>query len=71
MALILALARRLPEARDNQSKRVWRQMIGDLTLREDGLGGKTLLPGSGSGRLAAEVAQAGQSLRYARRRAAP
>src|SRR5204863_1900011 len=43
MALILALARRLPEARDNQGKRVWRGMIGDLTQREDELGGKTLL----------------------------
>jgi phosphoglycerate dehydrogenase-like enzyme len=43
MALILALARRLPEARDNQAKRVWRGMIGDLTQREDELGGKTLL----------------------------
>jgi phosphoglycerate dehydrogenase-like enzyme len=43
MALILALARRLPEARDNQHRRVWRQMIGDLAQREDELGGKTLL----------------------------
>src|SRR5262249_15689138 len=43
MALILALSRRLPEARDNQSKRVWRGMIGDLSRREDELGGKTLL----------------------------
>src|SRR5262249_58136284 len=43
MALILALARRLPEARDNQHRRHWRQMIGDLTQREDELGGKTLL----------------------------
>lgn len=43
MALILALTRRLPEARDNQAKRVWRGMIGDLTQREDELGGKTLL----------------------------
>jgi phosphoglycerate dehydrogenase-like enzyme len=43
MALILALSRRLPEARDNQTKRVWRQMIGDLSRREDELGGKTLL----------------------------
>jgi phosphoglycerate dehydrogenase-like enzyme len=43
MALILALARRLPEARDNQRERVWRGMIGDLTQREDELGGKTLL----------------------------
>jgi phosphoglycerate dehydrogenase-like enzyme len=43
MALILALARRLPEARDNQAKHVWRGMLGDLTRREDELGGKTLL----------------------------
>ena len=43
MALILALSRRLPEARDNQVKRVWRGMIGDLAEREDEIGGKTLL----------------------------
>jgi len=43
IALILALSRRLPEARDNQAKRVWRGMIGDLAEREDELGGKTLL----------------------------
>jgi phosphoglycerate dehydrogenase-like enzyme len=43
MALILALARRLPEARDNQAKRVWRGMIGDLARREDELAGKTLV----------------------------
>jgi phosphoglycerate dehydrogenase-like enzyme len=43
MALILALSRRLPEARDNQASRVWRGMIGDLSGREDELGGKTLL----------------------------
>jgi phosphoglycerate dehydrogenase-like enzyme len=43
MALILALSRRLPEARDNQARRVWRGMIGDLAEREDELGGKTLL----------------------------
>jgi phosphoglycerate dehydrogenase-like enzyme len=43
MALILALARRLPEARDNQRARHWRQMIGDVTRREDEIGGKTLL----------------------------
>jgi phosphoglycerate dehydrogenase-like enzyme len=43
IALILAVARRLPEARDNQKKRVWRGMIGDLAAREDELGGKTLL----------------------------
>ena len=43
MALILALARKLPEARDNQAKRVWRGMISEIARREDELGGKTLL----------------------------
>ena len=43
IALMLAIARRLPEARDNQHKKFWRGMIGDLTQREDELGGKTLL----------------------------
>lgn len=43
IALILALARRLPEARDNQKQRIWRGMIGDLGGREDELQGKTLL----------------------------
>ena len=43
MALMLALSRRLPEARDSQKKRIWRGMIGDLEQREDELGGKTLL----------------------------
>jgi phosphoglycerate dehydrogenase-like enzyme len=56
MALILALARRLPEARDNQHKRVWRQMIGDLSLREDELGGKTLLL-VGLGQIGGRLAQ--------------
>ena len=43
IGLILALSRRLPEARDNQTRKIWRGMIGDLTQREDELGGKTLL----------------------------
>ena len=43
MALILALARRLPEARDNQKRHYWRGMISDLAGREDELGGKTIL----------------------------
>jgi D-2-hydroxyacid dehydrogenase (NADP+) len=43
MALILAMARRLPEARDNQAKHEWRGMISDLDRREDELTGKTLL----------------------------
>jgi phosphoglycerate dehydrogenase-like enzyme len=60
MALVLALSRRLPEARDNQGRRVWRGMIGDLAEREDELGGKTLLIvglGQIGGRLA-ELAKA-------------
>ncbi len=60
IALILALARRLPEAGRNQMRRVWRGMIGDLSQREDELGGKTLvLVGLGhiGGRLA-ELAKA-------------
>jgi phosphoglycerate dehydrogenase-like enzyme len=60
MALILALSRRLPEARDNQAQRIWRGMIGDLSRREDELGGKTLLVvglGQIGGRLA-ELAKA-------------
>jgi phosphoglycerate dehydrogenase-like enzyme len=56
MALILALARRLPEARDNQHKRVWRQMLGDLSRREDELGGKTLLL-VGLGQIGGRIAQ--------------
>jgi phosphoglycerate dehydrogenase-like enzyme len=56
MALILALCRRLPEARDNQAKRVWRGMIGDLARREDELGGKTLLV-VGLGQIGARLAQ--------------
>ncbi len=43
MALILALARRLPEARDNQAKGFWRGMIGDRAVREKELGGATLV----------------------------
>src|SRR5260370_22279524 len=43
MALMLALTRRLPEARDNQAKHVWRGMICDLAQRDDELAAKTLL----------------------------
>jgi phosphoglycerate dehydrogenase-like enzyme len=60
MALILALSRRLPEARDNQKRHHWRAMIGDLSRREDELGCKTLLIvglGQIGGRLA-ELAKA-------------
>jgi len=60
MALILALARRLPEARDNQAKRVWRGMISDLAEREDELGGKTLLI-VGLGRIGGTLAHLGKA----------
>jgi phosphoglycerate dehydrogenase-like enzyme len=56
LALVLALARRLPEARDNQARHFWRGMIGDLTQREDELGGKTLLI-VGLGRIGNRLAQ--------------
>jgi phosphoglycerate dehydrogenase-like enzyme len=56
MALILALSRRLPEARDNQAMRVWRGMIGDPDYREDELGGKTLLI-VGLGQIGGRLAQ--------------
>lgn len=56
MALILAVARRLPEARDNQHKKTWRGMIGDLAEREDELGGKTLLV-VGMGRIGSYLAR--------------
>jgi phosphoglycerate dehydrogenase-like enzyme len=60
MALILALSRRLPEARDNQAKRVWRGMIADLSNREDELGGKTLLI-VGLGQIGGRIAQLGKA----------
>ena len=56
MALILALSRRLPEARDNQAKRVWRGMIGDPFRREDELDSKTLLV-VGLGQIGGRLAQ--------------
>ncbi|MGH7106037.1 MAG: D-2-hydroxyacid dehydrogenase [Acetobacteraceae bacterium] len=43
MALMLAMARRLPEARDNQARKLWRGMIGEISRREDEISGKTLL----------------------------
>lgn len=56
LGLILAVYRRLPEARDNQHKKVWRGMLGDLTQREDELGGKTLLI-VGMGRIGSHLAK--------------
>jgi phosphoglycerate dehydrogenase-like enzyme len=60
MALVLALSRLLPEARDNQAKRVWRGMIGDPDRREDELGGKTLLV-VGLGRIGGRLARLGKA----------
>lgn len=42
LACILAIARKLPEARDNQRNHVWRGMISDIPRREDEMGGKVL-----------------------------
>lgn len=56
LSLILAVFRRLPEARDNQHKKVWRGMLGDLTQREDELGGKTVLI-VGMGRIGSHLAK--------------
>ena len=56
MALILALARRLPEARDNQARRHWRGMMGDFGRREQEIGGKTLLI-VGLGRIGSRLAR--------------
>ena len=56
MALILALMRRLPEARDNQARRHWRGMARSLEGREDELAGKTLLI-IGLGRIGGRLAR--------------
>jgi len=55
MALMLALARRLPEARDNQHAKRWRGMISEIGAREDQLSGKTLLI-VGMGRIGGRLA---------------
>lgn len=56
MALMLALARRLPEARDNQNAKRWRGMISEIAAREDQLCGKTLLI-VGMGRIGTRLAR--------------
>jgi phosphoglycerate dehydrogenase-like enzyme len=56
MALILALARRLSEARDNQARRHWRGMARQPENREDELSGKTLLI-VGLGRIGGRLAR--------------
>lgn len=55
MALILSLARLIPEARDNQRNGVWRGMISDPGNREDELGGKSMLI-VGMGRIGSRLA---------------
>ena len=55
MALILALARQLPQGRDNQTALKWRGMISDIAQREDELGGKTLAI-VGMGRIGSRLA---------------
>jgi D-2-hydroxyacid dehydrogenase (NADP+) len=54
MALMLALYRHLPEARDNQQAKRWRGMISEIAAREDQLTGKTLLV-VGMGRIGARL----------------
>jgi phosphoglycerate dehydrogenase-like enzyme len=56
IALILAILRRIPEARDNQAKRFWRGMMGDFAKREDEAGGKTVLL-VGLGRIGGRIAR--------------
>lgn len=60
MAMMLAIARRLPEARDNQHRKVWRGMISDPAQREDEMGGKTLAI-VGPGRIGGRLAQLGRA----------
>jgi D-2-hydroxyacid dehydrogenase (NADP+) len=55
IALILAMVRQIPEARDNQNAKKWRGMIGDFSKREDELGGKTLAI-VGMGRIGSRLA---------------
>lgn len=61
LALMLALARRLPEARDNQGARHWRGMISEIAAREDTLAGKTLLV-VGLGRIGGRLARLAKAL---------
>ncbi len=55
MALILSLTRLIPEACANQHAKTWRGMISDPTIREDELGGKTMLI-VGMGRIGSRLA---------------
>src|SRR5262249_19307606 len=55
LALTLAVARQIPQARDNQIAKKWRGMIGEIAKREDELGGKVLLI-VGMGRIGSRLA---------------
>src|SRR6188768_1262052 len=55
IALILAIARQIPQARDNQAAKKWRGMVGEIAKREDELGGKTLVI-AGMGRIGSRLA---------------
>ena len=55
IALILSMARLIPEARDNQAAKKWRGMIGEIAKREEELGGKTLVI-AGMGRIGSRLA---------------
>ncbi len=56
LALMLALARKLPMARDNQAARRWRGLVSAIDQREDELGGKTLVI-VGMGRIGSRLAR--------------
>ncbi len=74
MALMLALTRQLHKARDNQRERRWRRMIGERALREQELGGKTLVV-VGLGRIGTRLARLARAFDMrvigVRRRATP
>jgi phosphoglycerate dehydrogenase-like enzyme len=55
ISLILAMARKLPMARDNQTAKKWRGLISEIPKREDELGGKTLVI-VGMGRIGSRLA---------------
>lgn len=55
IALMLALARKLPLARDNQAACKWRGLISEIAQREEELGGKTLVI-VGMGRIGSHLA---------------